>query len=298
DVRALFFETPFFTSHKASKSALSMDLPFRVIDITRRHLEIVKRPKYGYGGNMNPCIDCHALMFRIAGEMLEEEDAGFVLTGEVLGQRPMSQNKRSLSLVASESGLDRLLLRPLSAKRLPVTIPEEKGWVRRELLTDFQGRSRKPQMALARRLDINEYPSPAGGCLLTEKVFSRRLKDLLSFQADPEPRELELLKLGRHFRIDSRTKVVVGRNKAENQAISALSADDDFTLTSVSVPGPTSLAMGSPSDALLEFAAGLTAAYGDVEGLASTEIRVTGRTSHTAVSVRIRDKKEFRPYMI
>ena len=298
DVRALFFETPFFTSNKARKSAQSMDLPFKVVDITKRHLEVVKRPKHGYGGNMNPCIDCHALMFRIAGEMLEQEGASFVLTGEVLGQRPMSQNKSSLSLVVSESGLDRLLLRPLSAKHLALTIPEERGWVKRGLLMDFQGRSRKPQMALARRLDLNEYPSPAGGCLLTDKIFSRRLKDLLSFRTDPEVRELELLKLGRHFRIDSGIKVVVGRNKAENEAISALSADNDFTLTSVSVPGPTSLAMGNPSDASLEPAAGLTAAYGDVEGLLSTEIRVTGRTTDRIVSVEIRDKREFRHYMI
>ena len=115
NVLALFFETPFFISQKARESAQSMGLPFKVVDITKRHLDVVKRPKHGYGGNMNPCIDCHALMFKIAGEMLEKEGADFVLTGEVLGQRPMSQNKKSLALIASESGLDGLLLRPLSA---------------------------------------------------------------------------------------------------------------------------------------------------------------------------------------
>jgi tRNA-specific 2-thiouridylase len=236
DVLALFFETPFFASPKAKTSAKSIQLPFKVVDITQRHLEVVRHPKHGYGGNMNPCIDCHALMFRIAGEMLEQEEGSFVITGEVLGQRPMSQNRKSLALIAIESGLEGLLLRPLSAKLLPVTIPERRGWVKRELLMDFQGRSRKPQMTLAARLNINEYPSPAGGCLLTEKAFSRRLRDLFRFSAEPETREIELLKLGRHFRISSDTKLIVGRNKKENEAIQALSAEKDLLMTSMSVP--------------------------------------------------------------
>ena len=154
DVLALFFETPFFSSKKAKKSALHLDLPLKVIDMTGRHLEVVRSPKHGYGGNMNPCIDCHALMFRIAGEMLEGEGASFVVTGEVLGQRPMSQNKGSLDLVASESGLGGFLMRPLSAKHLPITDPEKRGWVNRNMLMDFQGRSRKPQMELANVLNI------------------------------------------------------------------------------------------------------------------------------------------------
>ena len=179
EVLALFFETPFFESRKARKSAESLKLPIEVVDISERHLAMVKNPKHGYGSHMNPCIDCHALMFRVAGEMLAEKKAFFVVSGEVLGQRPMSQNKQALATVASESGLHGLLLRPLSAKCLPETIPEEKGWVKREDLMDFQGRTRKPQIDLAAKRNITDYPSPAGGCLLTEKVFSRRLKDLL-----------------------------------------------------------------------------------------------------------------------
>jgi len=222
EVLALFFETPFFKSVKAKKSARSMGLPFRVMDITGRHLEVVRDPRHGYGGNMNPCIDCHALMFRIAGEILEEEGAGFVFTGEVLGQRPMSQNRRSLELVAADSGLNGLLLRPLSAKLLRPTVPEEKEWVRREELLDLQGRSRKPQMEMARQRGIKDYPSPAGGCLLTEKGFSRRLKDLLSSRTHVETEELELLRMGRHFRLAPQTKLVVGRNRKENEAIASL----------------------------------------------------------------------------
>ena len=299
DVLALFFETPFFRSGKARKSARAIDLPFKVVDITSRHLEVVKQPKHGYGGNMNPCIDCHALMFRIAGEILEEEGADFVFTGEVLGQRPMSQNRRSLNLVAAESGLNGLLLRPLSAKLLAPTIPEERGWVQREQLLDFQGRSRKPQMEMAQRKGITKYPTPAGGCLLTEKGFSRRLKDLLTSKIDVETGELELLKLGRHFRITPHTKIVVGRNKRENETIQALAGKNDTVLRSVSVPGPTVLVSGELSGKILDTATAITVAYSDAGELDAGEVRIEeGECETRVVSVRTRDKVEFRHYMI
>lgn len=298
DVLGLFFETPFFSSKKAQESAWHMDLPFKVVDITERHLEVVKRPKHGYGGNMNPCIDCHALMFRIAGEMLEQQGASFVLTGEVLGQRPMSQNRKSLALIASESGLGGLLLRPLCAKHLPPTIPEEQGWVKRDLLMGFQGRSRKPQMKLARELSISEYPAPAGGCLLTDIVFARRLKDLLSSNADPDLREIELLKLGRHFRVNAHAKVVAGRNQAENEAIRILFRDADFMLTSVSTPGPTVLLVGNNLDGSLEFARGLTAAYSDARHSDIENIRVVGGGEEKIVLTKVCDKESFRGHMI
>jgi tRNA-specific 2-thiouridylase len=298
EVLALFFETPFFASRKARKSAQSIDLPLRIVDITDRHLEIVKRPKHGYGGNMNPCIDCHTLMFRIAGEMLEREAANFVISGEVLGQRPMSQNKKSLVLIASESGLGKLLLRPLSAKHLPVTIPEEKGWVDRELLMDFQGRTRKPQMELARKFNIQNYPSPAGGCLLTEKVFSRRLKDLFLSEKGLDIKDLELLKLGRHFRIAPHSKLVVGRNKSENEKIREVSGANDLVLSSVSVPGPTVLILGHSSDAVLKLAAAITVAYSDVEVGESVAVRVMGASEDTTLMTSAHDKEEFKQYMI
>ena len=298
NVLGLFFETPFFTSKKARESAKSMGLPFKVVDITKRHLDVVKSPKHGYGGNMNPCIDCHALMFKITGEMLEKEGADFVLTGEVLGQRPMSQNKQSLSLIISESGLDGLLLRPLSAKRLPVTIPEKKGWVKRELLMGFQGRSRKPQMELAQVLNIKGYPAPAGGCLLTEKVFSRRLKDLFFSQSDPDLREIELLKVGRHFRIFPHTKLVVGRNKSENEEIHALTGKKDLVLTSASVPGPTVLFLGDFSDSALKLAAAITVAYSDSEDSETIPVRVVGGSEDRMLMTEVHEKGEFKRYMI
>jgi tRNA-specific 2-thiouridylase len=298
DVLALFFETPFFSSHKARNSARSLNLPLRVVDITRRHLPVVKNPKHGYGANMNPCIDCHSLMFRIAGEMLDEEGAGFVITGEVLGQRPMSQNKKSLALVGSESGLGGLLLRPLSARHLPPTIPEERGWVKRERLMDFQGRSRKPQMALAKALKIDAYPSPAGGCLLTEEVFSRRLKDLLSFPGASELRDLELLRVGRHFRIDLHTKLVVGRHEKENEILRAMAEDKDLILASGSVPGPTALLSGDLSQASLDLSAAIVAAYSDAKDGEVTDVRMIQGERETQLFATVRDKKGFRRYMI
>jgi tRNA U34 2-thiouridine synthase MnmA/TrmU len=298
DVLGFFFETPFFSPKKATKSAQSMGLPIKVVDITKRHMAMLKHPKHGYGANMNPCIDCHALMFKIAGEMLEKERADFVLTGEVLGQRPMSQNKKSLALIAFESGLGGLLLRPLSAKRLPMTIPEEKGWVKRDLLMDFQGRSRKPQIELAKTLNIEWYPSPAGGCLLTEEVFSRRLKDLFSSQSNQYLREIELLKLGRHFRVSAHTKLVVGRNKDENNKIRTLSGQNDLILIAAFVPGPTVLYSGCFLDASLELAAAITASYSDVEDFKETAVRVIGGSDERMLMTKVHKKEEFKRYMI
>jgi tRNA-specific 2-thiouridylase len=298
EVLALFFETPFFSSPKAQKSAQTINLPIKVVDITDRHLEILKNPKHGYGGHMNPCIDCHTLMIRKAGEMLEEEAASFIITGEVLGQRPMSQNIKALSMVASQSGFSGLVLRPLSAKRLPITIPEERGWVEREKLMGFSGRSRKPQMELAKRLNIKEYPPPAGGCLLTDEVFSRRLKDLLFAGPSFELREIELLKLGRHFRIGPNTKLVVGRNRKENEAIHALWKETDLLLRTVSVPGPTVLALGDLSPALEELAASLTVSYSDAGDDQLAEVSLMGKGINGVRMAKGRDKNDLRCYMI
>ncbi len=298
DVLALFFETPFFTSPQARKSARSIDLPLKVIDITTKHLEMLQNPKHGYGVNLNPCIDCHALMLRSAGEMLSEEGARFIISGEVLGQRPMSQNRKALSIVAAESGFEGLILRPLSAKRLPLTIPEESGWVNRDELMGFAGRSRKPQMTLAQRFGIAEYPSPAGGCLLTDKVFSRRLMDLGGLHPEHGLRDIELLKLGRHFRIGPRTKLVVGRNEAENQAIESMAKDDDLLLRTVSIPGPTVLAVGELAPEWAQMAVAITVAYSDADDDELTEVRLTGRGPDRVAQTRKVGKEAFKGFMI
>ena len=298
DVLALFFETPFFTADRALVSARSIDLPFKVVDVTKRHLEVVKDPKHGYGGNMNPCIDCHALMFRIAGEMLESEGAAFIFSGEVMGQRPMSQNKKALALVARESGLNGLLLRPLSAKCLPPTIPETNAWVIRENLKGFQGRSRKPQMKMAADLKMNDYPSPAGGCLLTEKGFSRRLRDLLTSNPDVIVNQLESLKLGRHFRLNEHVKIVVGRNKRENEKLKALAVKGDMILNTTSVPGPAVLLTGNLLSDSVEQAIQITLSYSDAREGEVQEVHVAGPDINRTITATVPDKAIFKSLMI
>jgi len=298
DVVGIFFETPFFCPQKATRSAQYIGLPLRIVDITDSILEIVLNPKHGHGKGLNPCIDCHALMFKIAGEMLKQEGAGFIISGEVLGQRPMSQNLRSLSIVSHDSGFKDLILRPLSAKRLPETLPEKQGWAIRERLLGISGRSRQPQMQLAKRFGIKEYPAPAGGCLLTEEVFSRRLKELISTSLGFSRRDVELLKWGRHFRVCKKAKVVVGRNQRENEMITSLRREGDTLLIVESFPGPTVLATGDLSAEEIKLAASMTVAYSDAPVDQSVAVRVTRDSEHWTVLARGKDKGNFHRFMI
>ena len=291
DVLAVFFETPFFTPEKAKKSAHNINLPFKSIEITKQHMEIVRNPPSGYGGNMNPCIDCHALMFKIAGELMEQEQASFIITGEVLGQRPMSQNYNSLRRVSRLSGIPDFILRPLSAKLLPKTIPEIEGWVNRDLLFGFQGRSRKPQMNLAREMNITDYPSPAGGCLLTEVVFSRRLKDLLNSGMELSDNHIKLLKTGRHFRISPTVKIVVGRNQSENELIAELKATHDLILAAADFPGPTVLLSGIFNDEDIKTAAMITASYSNTHGVSYCNIKISNGSNYNTEIIN--SKNEF-----
>ena len=194
------FATPFFGPEQAIKSSKEVGIQLEVWEITERYMELMKAPKYGFGKNMNPCIDCHSLMFQLAGQKLAAHGARFLFSGEVLGERPFSQTRGALRVVAHLSGCEDVIVRPLSAKLLEETPPERAGWVDRSRLEDIQGRSRKRQMAMAARFGLTDYPKPAGGCLLTEQHFSKRLKDLLKERPDPRHRDLELLKVGRHIR--------------------------------------------------------------------------------------------------
>jgi len=298
DVIGIFFETPFFSSQKAMQSAQYIGLPLEVVDITDSHLKIVLNPRHGYGKGLNPCIDCHALMFKRAGEMLKNEEAGFIITGEVVGQRPMSQNIRSLSIISHDSGFKDLILRPLSAKRLPESLPEKEGWVIRERLLGLSGRSRQPQIEFAKKFGLKEYPAPGGGCLLTEEVFSRRLQDLITFNPRFSRRDIELLKRGRHFRISETSKVVVGRNQRENELISSLRRERDTILAVESFPGPTVLATGDLSPEEIEVAASITVSYSDATAAQSVAVRLTRDSKHWALLARGRGKRSFRHFMI
>jgi tRNA-specific 2-thiouridylase len=222
EVIGVAFTTPFFGSHGAEQAAQAAGIPLRILDITETHLKMLRSPKHGYGGNMNPCIDCHALMLSEAGRVMEREGGAFLI-------------------VERESGYEGRVLRPLSAKLLEETIPEQEGKVDRERLLAISGRSRKQQLELARHYHITEYLTPAGGCLLTDPLFSRRLRDLFDHQDPVQIRDIELLKIGRHLRFSPAVKVVVGRNARDNERISQLVVPEDDLIKVEKYPGPLCL---------------------------------------------------------
>ena len=240
EVVPVFFKSYFFGPEIAEKSAKILGLKLRVIDFSKEQLKIVKKPKFGRGSAMNPCLDCHILMLKKAKELMKKEKFDFVATGEVLGERPMSQNKKALELVEKESSLKGYLLRPLSAKLLKETIPEKKGWVNREKLLDIQGRSRKRQIELAKKFKIKWYPQPAGGCILTDLEFGKKLKDLLKKYPEFDGNDVETLKVGRHF-WKGNSKIIVGRNHQENLKLEALKRKKDIIIKMENYPGPTVL---------------------------------------------------------
>jgi tRNA-uridine 2-sulfurtransferase len=286
EVLGMTFETPFFGSAKARGTARRIGLNLTVIDFTEEHLRMLHSPRYGYGRNMNPCIDCHTLMLQVAGRRMEEQGADFVFTGEVLGQRPMSQGRQSLQVVAKNAGYPDRILRPLSAQLLPETAPEREGKVDRSRLLDIQGRGRKQQMALAIHYGIDRYPAPAGGCLLTDPMFTRRLRDLFTRDPDHGIRDIELLKVGRHFRLDDTTKAVVGRNAMDNATIERLAETRDALLQINRYPGPSVLVPGGGSDATRLLAARLCVRYSDAPSDEEAVVNCLREGIGTALTVR------------
>ncbi|MBU0759881.1 MAG: 7-cyano-7-deazaguanine synthase [Candidatus Omnitrophica bacterium] len=269
EVYALNFLTIFCTCtskgcmHQATKAAKELGVPLKVMNITREYMEIVRNPKYDRGRNMNPCIDCRIFTFVKAREYMEEIDASFVVTGEVLGQRPMSQRRQAMEIIERESGLRGLIVRPLSASLFEPTMPEKQGIVDRERLLDIQGRQRERQFKLAEELGINDYPCPAGGCLLTDKGFSSRLKDLFKYKPDYTLSDLHLLKIGRQFRISEKTKLIVGRNEKENKALLNFAEPDDYIFDVVGIPSPIGLARGDLDEKEIESIASIMTRYSD-----------------------------------
>lgn len=238
DVIPIAFVTPFFSPDtEYGKKILGVSIVS--IDITEEYIDVLLSPPHGYGKNMNPCIDCHALMIRKAKELLDEYDAKFIITGEVLGERPMSQNKWSLKEVERSAGAEGLVVRPLSGALLSPTIPEEMGWIKREWLYDISGRRRNRQMELAKIFGIEEYKTPAGGCLLTDIQFSKRLKFLIGMRGRPTREEFELLKVGRHFYVEG-SWFLIGRNERENKVLRD-SKIWKYMFFTIDYPGPTGI---------------------------------------------------------
>ncbi len=295
EVVGLSFESPFFHAKNARKGADELGIDLIVKDISREELELVKRPPHGYGKQMNPCIDCHALMFRKAGEMLGE-GFDFMATGEVLGERPMSQNRQSLDTVARECGFADLLLRPLSAKLLPPTRPEREGLVDRERLLAIEGRSRKPQIELAKHYGIKHYVQPAGGCLLTDPEFSKRLREMLRHDPDATVDDARLLGMGRHFRSPTGAKIVVGRDKSDNERIAAFAKGGDVVIVSDITPGPTALVRHA-RDEDIDLAARICASFAD-HGGKEVDMALVKGDKGSRIRARPTSRDEFRKIRI
>ncbi len=267
----------------------------RPCNLSDKFIEIVKNPEFGYGRNMNPCIDCRILMLKEARVVMDTTGADFIITGEVLGQRPMSQRRDTFNLIDREAGVTDYVLRPLSAKLLKITFPEAKGIIKREMLYGFNGRSRKPQMALAAEFGLTDYPSPAGGCLLTEPNYAHRLKDLLTYNPAPGFRDVDLLRIGRHFRFSPSCKIVVGRNKTENKTIQSMSMNGDCLLKVEGYGSPITLVSGEITDEAIRVAASICARYSDAKNLSEVEaIVIKDRNALCVMSNELKDKNASR----
>ncbi len=275
EIVALNFKTPFCLCDGKSASgclsharqvAVNLGIEFKLINIAEDFLKIIEKPKHGHGSNMNPCIDCRILKFSKAKEYMHQIGGSFIITGEVLGQRPMSQHRKALNIIDKESQLEGLVLRPLSARLMEETVPEKEGWVNRGKLLDFNGRGRKPQIELARKFNIKDYPCPAGGCLLTDPEFSRKIKDLIKHEGLSID-NIELLKVGRQFRLASNVRLVVGRNEKENQRLLTIAQNQDYLFyPGEDLAGPTALGRGNFNEELIRLSCSIVARYCDVNG--------------------------------
>lgn len=299
DVTWVSFETPFFSSDKSAKASRQTGIPLIKKDVTDTYLAMLKNPPLGYGKHMNPCRDCHALMFRLAGEMMVQDGYDFLFSGEVVGQRPLSQTKPSLRYVEKQSGYDGMILRPLSARVLPETEVEKQGLVDRDKLMDFSGRSRKPQIQLAREFGLKDYPSPAGGCLLTDKNFSIRLRDLFAHEESFSAQDLHLLKFGRHIRLNDTVKIIVGRTQVDNQSI--MKYCDPGRYMHLDVKGVGSPVILVPADADKEsliMAATIGVGYTRIPENEMAEVLVTGKDRTETIRVKAIPTHTLKPLML
>lgn len=277
EVIPIAFSTPFF-SPDIEYGQKVLGTSIERIDLTEEYIDVLLSPRYGYGKNMNPCIDCHSLMIRRAKELLPIYSASFIITGEVLGERPMSQNKQALKLVERYASAEGLVVRPLSGALLPPTIPEEKGWIKREWLYDISGRKRDRQMELARLFGIEDYKTPAGGCLLTDINFSKRLRFLIGIRGRPSREELELLRVGRHF-YSGECWIIIGRNERENKILRE-SKIWRYIFFTIDYPGPTGIiAEGN----CIDLAVRILARYSDAPKDRMTRVRVIDDTKKSYI---------------
>ncbi|MEE9542162.1 MAG: hypothetical protein V3V95_00070 [Thermodesulfobacteriota bacterium] len=249
-------------------------VPIKVINKGPEYIDIIRNPKYGYGKGINPCVDCRIYMFKAAKRYMTEIGASFIITGEVIGQRPMSQRRDNFKAIERDCGLEGLILRPLSALNLDPTTPETEGLVDREKLMKIAGRGRRPQMDMADELDIGDYPCPSGGCLLTDKIFSKKVRDLLDHKEEITTKDLQLLKTGRHFRFNG-VKVVVGRDEADNLKLRNLTQEGETLIEPINFPGPNAIVSGPMDEASYEFAIALIVRYSAGKAGSAPMVRIS-----------------------
>jgi tRNA U34 2-thiouridine synthase MnmA/TrmU len=295
EVVAFNVKTPFCIPKKdgiseAVQAANQLKVPLKVVSVGKDYLRMLRNPKFGYGKNMNPCIDCKIFMVKKAKKYAREIGADFIFTGEVLGERPKSQHYPALRLIEEEAGLKGKLLRPLSAKLLPETVAEKKGLVDRDKLLSIEGRSRKPQFQLAREYGITRYPSPAGGCLLTCEEYSKKLRDLLAHKKRVSTGDVALLRVGRHFRL-GKNKIIVGRNEVENQFLTARKTPTEYYFELPDIAGPTTILQGTKTKKAVETAAKLTAYYSDAE-TATVRVNFGREALDKSLTVAVPDKAD------
>lgn len=269
EVIAYNIKTPFGIpkkdgSSEAAQAAEQLKVPLKVQEVDLEYIKMLRNPKHGYGKNINPCVDCKIFILKQAKKYAKEVGADFLFTGEVLGERPMSQHGPALKTIAEEAGLKGKLLRPLSAKLMAETEAEKKGLIDRNNLLSIQGRCRKPQMELAKEFGITVYPSPAGGCLLTCEEYAKKLSDLFEHKRRVTVADVALLRIGRHFRLGE-NKIVVGRNQAENTFLTTNKTKSDYYFEPSDIVGPTTLLQGPKTKCAVEAAAKLTAFYSDAK---------------------------------
>lgn len=282
EVIALNFVSHFFggKNEKAENMAKQLGVQLEYVNFSSVHTEILKDPVHGRGKNMNPCIDCHALMFKTAGDLMEKYGASFIISGEVLGQRPMSQNYQALEKVKALSpGLENLIVRPLSAKLLPESEPEKLGWIDRSKLLDIQGRSRKTQMELMDKFGIVDYPTPGGGCLLTDPAYSKRLRILEEdgLLEDENSNLFHLLKIGRFFRFEKGKYLIVGREQEDNLKINEFKDYGSLFIRGKEIPGPHMVGFGDLTQDEIDFALDLFSRYSKVKGTTEITLLLNGK---------------------
>ncbi len=281
NVEAINFVTPFCQCRKggcgAQEAAKAFNIHLKVLSAGTAYLRVVRNPKFGYGKNLNPCVDCRIFMLKKAKKYAKEIGADFIFTGEVLGQRPMSQHKPALDLIEKEAGLQGKIVRPLSGKLLPKTEAEDKGYIKQEALRDISGRSRKAQIQMTKEFNIENYPCVGGGCLLTDKQFASKLRDLFEHKNRVTTKEVNALKVGRHFRFGA-NKIIVGRNETENRILTQTKGRGDYFFEVPNCGSPTTILQGPKTKKAIEKAAAITAFHSDQKSQAVAAVKY-GKTA-------------------